>query len=185
MDDLLVKVTKAILLEDCGSTEGWEENLNLGVAVCKAWCSESKAAAFIYTDGKKPGLDFEFASDDELENGFVRIPLFPKMDAVEWAELYRLREEVLGPGGTPWKELAATTRASLADAQAEIARLRGALGRAVNFVQHAQVSSGVCCCGDSLIGHADPMDCGHSPRDTWDYASDRFINEMQALLDTK
>ena len=71
---------------------------------------------------------------------------------------------------------------SLADAQAEIARRRGALERAISFVEHAEVSGGVCCCGDSIEGHRYPMNCGHSPRDMWDYASEGFINEMQALL---
>lgn len=75
--------------------------------------------------------------------------------------------------------------AKLADAQAEIARLRGALERAVSFVEHAEVSSGVCCCGDDMERHANPMDCGHSPRDMWDYAAEGFIKETRALLDTK
>lgn len=89
--------------------------------------------------------------------------------------------------GDEWRDLSGDKLvycmpAAHADAQAEIARLRGALERAVSFVQHAEVSSGVCCCGDSIDGHGNPMDCGHSPRDTWDYAAEGFIKEMQALL---
>ena len=38
-----------------------------------------------------------------------------------------------------------------------------------NFIEHAQVSSGICCCGDSMEGHPSPMTCGHSPVDMWDY----------------
>lgn len=80
---------------------------------------------------------------------------------------------------------AAVNGASLADAQAEIARLRAALVSAVSFVEHADVSSGVCCCGDSMKGHGDVFDTGHSPRDMWDYAAEGFIKETRALLDTK
>lgn len=36
------------------------------------------------------------------------------------------------------------------------------------FMQGAPVSSGVCCCGDSMENHASPMICGHSPVDMWD-----------------
>ncbi|MDP2505423.1 hypothetical protein [Oceanobacter sp. 3_MG-2023] len=32
-------VTKAILFEDCGSTEGWQDNTELGEAACKAYRS--------------------------------------------------------------------------------------------------------------------------------------------------
>lgn len=42
--------------------------------------------------------------------------------------------------------------------------------RLMDFITNAQVSSGVCCCGDSMQGHADPMTSGHSPVDVWDNA---------------
>jgi len=44
-----------------------------------------------------------------------------------------------------------------------------------NFIKHAQVSSGVCCCGDSMEGHPSPMTCGHSPVDMWDYHSGELL----------
>ena len=59
----------------------------------------------------------------------------------------------------------------LAAEQANNAKLR-------DFIAHAQVSSGVCCCGDAMNWHASPMTCGHSPVDMWDYA-------VSSLLDTK
>ena len=62
-------------------------------------------------------------------------------------------------------------RNKLAAEQAYSAKLR-------DFIAHAQVSSGVCCCGDAMNGHASPMTCGHSPVDMWDYA-------VSSLLDTK
>lgn len=33
----------------------------------------------------------------------------------------------------------------------------------------SQGTSGVCCCGDAMDGHPDPMSCGHSPRDMLEY----------------
>lgn len=44
-----------------------------------------------------------------------------------------------------------------------------------NFIKYAQVSSGVCCCGDSMEGHPSPMTCGHSPVDMWDYHSGELL----------
>lgn len=34
--DIVEAVTKAILFEDCGNTEGWEDNTNLGLAAVRA-----------------------------------------------------------------------------------------------------------------------------------------------------
>lgn len=94
MKNPVIEATKAILFEDCGSAEGWEDNLNLGESAIKALDESS----------------------------------FPALDAPSWAELYRLRaESVRSDDGTSWRLVAASTRASLADAQTEIARLRGAL----------------------------------------------------------
>lgn len=39
-----------------------------------------------------------------------------------------------------------------------------------DFITHAQVSSGVCCCGDDMESHASAMICGHSPVDQWDWS---------------
>ncbi len=49
----------------------------------------------------------------------------------------------------------------------------------VDFVKNAPVSSGVCCCGDSMEGHADPMSCGHSPVDQWDYSLSNWLEEIE------
>ena len=55
-----------------------------------------------------------------------------------------------------------------------------------NFIKYAQVSSGVCCCGDSMEGHPSPMTCGHSPVDMWDYHSGELLeaypDDLSALL---
>lgn len=60
----------------------------------------------------------------------------------------------------------------LAAAQAREQQLR-------NLLEHAPVSSGVCCCGDSMDRHPDPMVCGHSPVDQWDWAVLSLLKETQ------
>ena len=45
-----------------------------------------------------------------------------------------------------------------------------------DFIARAQVSSGVCCCGDVMDGHASPMVCGHSPVDMWDHAVRKLLD---------
>ena len=46
----------------------------------------------------------------------------------------------------------------------------------LDFIARAQVSSGVCCCGEPMDGHSSPMSCGHSPVDTWDYAVGKLLD---------
>jgi hypothetical protein len=46
------------------------------------------------------------------------------------------------------------------------------------FMQGAPVSSGVCCCGDSMENHASPMICGHSPVDMWDNAVNSWTEQI-------
>ncbi len=62
--------------------------------------------------------------------------------------------------------------------QQQLAAEQANNAKLMDFIAHAQVSSGVCCCGDAMNGHASPMTCGHSPVDMWDYA-------VSSLLDTK
>lgn len=49
----------------------------------------------------------------------------------------------------------------------------------LEFIQNSYVGSGVCCCGDPMKGHANPMDCGHTPRDQWDYLVEGWIEDCQ------
>ena len=41
----------------------------------------------------------------------------------------------------------------------------------VDMLGNCSVESGVCCCGDDMRSHADPMNCGHSPVDSGAYAA--------------
>lgn len=51
----------------------------------------------------------------------------------------------------------------------------------LKFIRHAQVSSGVCCCGDEIKGHPGGMQCGHEPVDIWDNAVAGFVEEITAF----
>lgn len=68
------------------------------------------------------------------------------------------------------------------ETMAEAARLivaqQARIEQLIGFIEHAQVSSGVCCCGDSMDGHPSPMDCGHSPVDMWDYHSAALLEAV-------
>jgi len=35
----------------------------------------------------------------------------------------------------------------------------------------------VCCCGDDMKRHPNPMYCGHSPLSAWDYARHCYIED--------
>lgn len=51
----------------------------------------------------------------------------------------------------------------------------------LKFIQTAQVSSGVCCCGDDMKAHASPMICGHNPVDMWDHAVITWTEDIAKL----
>ena len=51
------------------------------------------------------------------------------------------------------------------------------------MVSNCDISSGVCCCGDSMEKHQDPMYCGHSPVDSGVYAADSLLKKARAAID--
>lgn len=46
------------------------------------------------------------------------------------------------------------------------------------LIDTAPVTSGVCCCGDDMKNHPDPMSCGHTPVDQWDHTTMRIAQDM-------
>ena len=61
------------------------------------------------------------------------------------------------------------------NAEQERDQLREQVKMLRDFIASAQVSSGVCCCGEAMDGHSSPMSCGHSPVDMWDYHSGELL----------
>ena len=74
----------------------------------------------------------------------------------------------------------AVVRAVLAEAG--VAELVEALTRAVAIIEHCDVTEGVCCCGDNMDTHAEPMSCGHSPVDHGSYTASQWLDEARATL---
>ena len=48
----------------------------------------------------------------------------------------------------------------------------------INFVRHAPVSSGVCCCGMSMENHPEAMDSGHIATDQWHYDISQWLIQL-------
>ena len=74
-------------------------------------------------------------------------------------------------------------------AKARIAALEANLAKAVKDLKgwlevsrHCTIEDGVCCCGEAMKGHANPMSCGHSPMDHGAYAARRLAESTRATL---
>lgn len=46
-----------------------------------------------------------------------------------------------------------------------VEKMRKLLDSANAIMANSNIECGVCCCGDNMKGHGNPMDCGHSPVD--------------------
>lgn len=66
--------------------------------------------------------------------------------------------------------------------QATIDELVGALKQAEAILHNCYVTEGVCCCGDDMERHANPMDCGHTPVDHGSYVANQWLEDHAALL---
>ena len=76
-----------------------------------------------------------------------------------------------------------------AEAAAELRRLHALnaelleIAKSVEgMVSNCDVSSGVCCCGDFMDNHPDPMYCGHSPVDSGVYAAKSLLKKARAAI---
>ena len=53
-----------------------------------------------------------------------------------------------------------------------------------NIAEHCTISDGMCCCGDDMERHPEPMSCGHSPVDHGAYNADLTLKRTAAALTT-
>ena len=67
-------------------------------------------------------------------------------------------------------------------AEAERDQLREALDGLLTSVEHADFADGWCCCGDDMLHHQSPMDCGHTPVDMGEYHASLAIKKARAAL---
>lgn len=75
------------------------------------------------------------------------------------------------PGDPRDAEIARLTR--------ENERLLGLVSSAESIFINFHTSAGVCCCGDNMDGHSDPMACGHSPVDMGEYSASQWLAALQ------
>ncbi len=75
-----------------------------------------------------------------------------------------------------------TLRAELAAEKAKVARLGEVLKACVSLLERADTAEGVCCCGDNMESHGDPMNCGHSPVDMGDYYARKALEAARAAI---
>lgn len=57
---------------------------------------------------------------------------------------------------------------------------------ALNFYQtifeQCDITTGVCCCGENMETHSEPMDCGHTPVDQGVYSAHNHYKHVKELL---
>jgi hypothetical protein len=64
------------------------------------------------------------------------------------------------------------------------AALREALETCLTAMERADFADGWCCCGDDMLKHPSPMDCGHTPVDIAEYHASLAIKNARAALNT-
>lgn len=57
-----------------------------------------------------------------------------------------------------------------------------ALKSCVVSLERADTKEGVCCCGDNMETHDNPMNCGHSPVDMGEYHASNAISAANAAI---
>jgi hypothetical protein len=66
--------------------------------------------------------------------------------------------------------------------EAKLAKAVGFLEAWVELAEHCSIEDGVCCCGDNIEGHSDPINCGHSPVDHGAYIAGQLVESTRAII---
>jgi len=72
---------------------------------------------------------------------------------------------------------------ALGQAAEHINRLEAALRGLLSTVERLDISEGVCCCGDDMATHAEPMSCGHTPVDAGHYHHGNAIQQARDAIE--
>lgn len=102
-------------------------------------------------------------------------------DCMDMVRQELIEAGVIGPGIAPMF-IASAVMAKLSAAAAPNAALVAALTTLLRLIDEFGIKSGVCCCGDGMERHGNPMDCGHSPVDSGEYYSESAIEAARAAL---
>ena len=57
-----------------------------------------------------------------------------------------------------------------------------ALDAWMDLAANCNIEEGVCCCGDNMENHGDPMNCGHSPTDHGSYIARMLFQTTIATI---
>jgi hypothetical protein len=73
--------------------------------------------------------------------------------------------------------------------EAKLAECEARLSKAVELLEawgdvavHCSIEEGVCCCGDNMENHTNPMDCGHTPLDHGTYIAGHLEETTRSTL---
>lgn len=61
-------------------------------------------------------------------------------------------------------------------------KLVEALDACIASLERADTEEGVCCCGDDMATHGEPINCGHIPVDMGDYYAGKALDAARAAL---
>lgn len=64
-----------------------------------------------------------------------------------------------------------------------VAKMRQLLESAEALLSNANCDVGICCCGDNMANHGNPMNCGHSPVDMGAYAAFQWLESYKRLTE--
>jgi phage shock protein A len=68
------------------------------------------------------------------------------------------------------------------DLEAKLAKAVELLEAWGDVAVHCSIEEGVCCCGDNMENHTNPMDCGHTPLDHGTYIAIQLAEKTRATL---
>ena len=68
------------------------------------------------------------------------------------------------------------------DLEAKLAKAVERLEAWLEVAARCSIEEGVCCCGDNMENHTNPMDCGHSPVDHGSYVAMHLVEATRATL---
>jgi len=99
-------------------------------------------------------------------------------DGFDYIKILAGGREIASVVGPQADEEIKATAAVMAAAPDLLAIAKGVVGMLENCI----VESGVCCCGDSIEGHAEPLVCGHMPCDSGAYYSEALRKDARAAI---
>lgn len=95
-----------------------------------------------------------------------------KADLAKWTEVFGH----LGSADECGNEWIALSE-SKAELESKLAKCQENVTLLLDFIKNAPVSSGVCCCGDSIEAHHQYSD--HYPVDQWDYSVAGLVEKIE------